>query len=206
MKLSSAAFLFIYLFFPPFSFGQSDSVQAKFITVHFLYGSKPAPGYKSSERKMFGGIHGGHVSIQVDSEIFSFRPKDGWHIISHHKHIVGGYVREDVDKWIKDTIGRQYTSIRFPVSDSQYLQLKNIEKNYSISCPYDYAFLGMRCASAASDVLSEIGILKSRSNFGHIRKNFYPKRLRRKLLRIAKRNQLQIIRHSGRNSRKWERE
>lgn len=184
---------------------QADSVQ-KYISVHFLYGSKPAHGYKTTEQKAFGGIHGGHVYMQIDSTMFSFVPKYGWHIVARHNKVEGGYVVQDANGWANDTSGDKYTSIRIPLSDSQYKVLTTIEKCYLDTSPYDYAFLGMRCASACADVLSQLGIIKDRSNFGLIRKNFYPKRLRRKLLRYAKKNKLEVIRHGGRPSRKWERD
>jgi hypothetical protein len=185
---------------------QTDSVQPKYITVHFLYGSKPARGYKATEHKAFGGIHGGHVSIQIDTTIFSFRPKYGWHIFARHHKIEGGFILENAASWANDTTGDKYTSIQIPLSDSQYVVLQNFEKKVLAESPYDYAFFGMRCASGAADVLSQLGIFKKRSNFGYIRKNFYPKRLRRKLLRYAKAHELAVTRKQGRRSRKWERE
>lgn len=187
-------------------FCQTDSSRQKIITVHFLYGSKPGHHCKQIERKCFGGIHGGHVSLQIDSMIFSFTPKEGWHIIPRHHKIEGGYVLEKESDWAKDTVGNKYTSIRIPISDSQYVALKNIETKFLTNSPYDYAFFGMRCASAAADVLSQIGILKKRSHFGYILKDFYPKRYRRKLLRYAKCHNCEIIRKAGRKTRKWERE
>lgn len=206
-----------YFFFPLFLFcifnftagslfAQADSSQQKYITVHFLYGSKPARGYKAAEHKYFGGIHGGHVYMQIDSTMFSFTPKYGWHVFAKHHKIKGGYILENAVSWAKDTSDDKYTSIRIPLSDSQYKSLTTIEKCYLDTSPYDYAFFGMRCASACADVLSQLGIIKQRSNFGLIRKNFYPQRLRRKLLRYAKRNDLEVIRREGRQSRKWERE
>lgn len=188
-----------------FLFGQADSTQ-KCLVIHFLYGSKPAHGCKATERKMFGGIHGGHVSMQLDSTIFSFTPKYGWHIVSRHRKIEGGYVLENATAWANDTSGDKYTSIRIPLNDSQYQSLRKIEKEYLATSPYDYAFFGMRCASACADVLGQLGIIKHRSNFGLIRKHFYPKRLRRKLLRYAKANKLEVVRTQGRKSRKWEKE
>jgi hypothetical protein len=198
--------LLIFLLGSKFSFAQTDSSSQKIITVHFLYGSKPAHGCKSTEKKLFGGIHGGHVSMQFDSVVFSFTPKYGWHIISRHRHIEGGYILERLDTFCIDSAGDKYTSIRIPLTDSQYAHLLVIEKKFLAESPYDYAFFGMRCASAAADVLSQLGILKERSDFGDIRKNFYPKRLRRKLLRYARKNKLEVIRHDGRKSRKWERD
>jgi hypothetical protein len=199
-------FLFVFLFGSNFSFAQKDSSSQKTITVHFLYGSKPAHGFKNTEKKMFGGIHGGHVSMEIDSVVFSFTPKYGWHIFSRHHHIEGGYILESLESFRKDSVGDKYTSIRIPLTDSQYAHLAAIEKKFLAESPYDYAFFGMRCASAAADVLSQLGILKQRSNFGDICKNFYPKRLRRKLLRYAKVHKLEVVKHPGRKSRKWEKD
>lgn len=197
--------LFTFLLAGSPLFCQADSSQ-KFITVHFLYGSKPARSYKKTEPKLFGGIHGGHVSMQIDSAILSFTPKYGWHIVSRHHKVEGGYIEENAVAWAKDTSDKKYTSIRIPISDSQYTELTRLEKCYLDTCPYDYAFLGMRCASAAADVLSHLGIVKQRSHFGLIRKNFYPKRLRRKLLRYAKKDNLEVFRKEGKKTRKWERD
>jgi hypothetical protein len=187
-------------------FCQADSSQQKYVTIHFLYGSKPAHGYKGTEQKAFGGIHGGHVSMEIDSSIFSFTPKYGWHIVARHHKIEGGYIVQDYTAWANDTSGDKYTSIRIPLTDTQYTVLIDLKKKLLAESPYDYAFLGMRCASACADVLSRIGIVKARSNFGFIRKNFYPKRLRRKLLRYAKKQNLEVTRTEGRKSRKWERD
>ncbi|MDQ3111628.1 MAG: hypothetical protein M3R17_17200 [Bacteroidota bacterium] len=197
---------FAFIFTGSFLFAQTDSSQQKYLTIHFLYGSKPAHGCKATEKKCFGGIHGGHVSMQIDSSIFSFTPKYGWHIISRHHKIEGGYITEDAATWANDTSGNKYISIRIPLADSQYSALVNLEKELLAQSPYDYAFLGMRCASACADVLSHLGIVKHRSNFGLIRKHFYPKRLRRKLLRYAKKNNLEVTRTKGRKTRKWERD
>jgi hypothetical protein len=205
-SFSSLVLFFTFLFAGNLLYGQTDSSQQKYITIHFLYGSKPARGYKATEPKLFGGIHGGHVSMQVDSSIFSFVPKYGWHIIARHHKIEGGYLEENATAWATDTADKKYTSIRIPVSDSQFKVLTTIEKCYLDTSPYDYAFFGMRCASACADVLSQLEIVKKRSNFGLIRKNFYPKRLRRKLLRYAEKNKLEVVRKEGNKSRKWERD
>jgi hypothetical protein len=176
------------------------------ITVLFLYGSKPAHGYKQTEHKLFGGIHGGHVSIRIDSNIFSFQPKYDWHIFPHHKKIVGGFILEDLSVWVKDTAGDKYTSIEIPVTDSQYVKLKQLEKDLLAHTPYDYAFFGVRCAAGAADVLEDIGILKPRSVFGDVMKYFYPQKLRRRLLKYANEHHFTIHRQPGKISRKWERE
>ena len=42
------------------------------IQLHFLYGSVPAKGYKESEKKLFGGIKGGHVNIEANGKVLDF--------------------------------------------------------------------------------------------------------------------------------------
>jgi hypothetical protein len=56
------------------AFSQTDT--AHFIKVHFIYGSKPKRSYKTTEQKVFGGLHGGHVSIQFDTMDYGFEPKN----------------------------------------------------------------------------------------------------------------------------------
>ncbi len=198
--------LLLFFFRSENLFSQSDSIHREFITVHFLYGSKPARGHKKTEEKWFGGIHGGHVYFQIDTTMFSFMLKPGWHIFPHRHDIEGGYVVSSAKEWALDTANDKYTSIRIPLTDSQYVILKNLETRYLSKSPYDYAFFGMRCASAAADVLSQLGILEKHSIFGYIVNNFYPKRLRKKLFRYAKQHHLQVIRKEGRKTRKWERD
>lgn len=198
--------LFFLLLGSGTGFCQGESSNQKSITVHFLYGSKPAKGNEATEKKLFGQLHGGHVSIQIDTEIFSFGFNTEWHVFAHHRNIVGVYHLERVDEWMKDTADKKYTSIQIPLSDSQFTILKNIEAKYLAKSPYDYAFFGMRCAAAAGDLLSELGILKKRSNLGDIIKYFYPKRLRKKLLSYAKKNNLKVTRKQGKKSRRWEKD
>ena len=47
-------------------------------------------------------------------------------------------------------------------------------------------FFGMRCAAGAYDTLSKAEVCKCTFRFKIISKNFYPKRLRKKLLKRAK--------------------
>ncbi len=64
------------------SFAQSDTL---FIKVNFLYGSKPLKEFKNSETKHFGGIHGGHVSLELDNLDYSFGTSGTFHIFAHKK-------------------------------------------------------------------------------------------------------------------------
>ncbi|WP_315824160.1 hypothetical protein [Paraflavitalea speifideaquila] len=56
----------------------SDTI---FLKVHFLYGSKPLKEYSATESKWFGGILGGHVGIEADSnQILNFLPAGAFHV------------------------------------------------------------------------------------------------------------------------------
>ena len=64
----------------------------------------------------------------------------------------------------------------------------------------------MRCAAGAYDILSKAELCKCKARFKIISKNFYPKRLRVKLLKRAKKENWLVLREEGRITRKWERD
>ena len=58
----------------------SYSQDPTYLKVHFLYGSKPLKKYKDTEQKWFGGVLGGHVGIEGDSDkIVNFLPSGKFH-------------------------------------------------------------------------------------------------------------------------------
>jgi hypothetical protein len=95
-------------------------------------------------------------------------------------------------------------TIIIPVSEEKIKRLETIMDSFAKKTPYDYAVFGMRCAAASYDVLSEAGLLKPLSIRTNTVKHFYPKLLRRKMLKWAVRNGYTILKHEGRISRKWE--
>lgn len=190
---------------------QADTISradsARFLAVHFLYGSKPAKGFRLVEPKLFGGIHGGHVYLQTGDTIFSFRPNHfPVHIFAHRKKRQSRYVIQNLSDFAADTAGYKVTTIWLPVNDSIETVLYRMRKNYRSQTPYDYAFFGMRCAASAYEVLARAGLVKKHSHFWDICLNFYPKPLRKRLLKRAERNGYKIIRKAGRPSRKWEKD
>jgi hypothetical protein len=76
--------------------------------------------------------------------------------------------------------------------------------NYLQNPPYDYALFGMRCAASAHEMLSVAGIFKKRTKFFSVFYNFYPKKLRKRILDKAFEENYEIIHQEGRNERKWE--
>ena len=171
------------------------------IKINFLYGSKPAKGYKHSESRLFGGIKGGHVNIQAGDRVLDFMPGNN-PLLPNKVKPTGGYRINHSIYW--DTTNTKWKSVLVPVSFQQYQQLQHLFDSLSSKTPYDYAIFGMRCAAASYDVLSDIGLFKKIPNPKNISKHFYPKLLRKKVLKWAEENNYTVINKEGRPSRKWE--
>lgn len=180
-------------------FGQQ---YADTIRLNFLYGSVPAKGYSASEPKLFGGLKGGHVNIEVNGRVLDFKPGNPCAIIPNNSKPGGGFHLADRIYW--DTATTKWMTIRIPVTQEQVEKLDSLFTDYASQTPYDYAVFGMRCAAASYDVLSEIGIVKKLSYKNNIIANFYPKLLRKRMLKWAKENNYSVTFHEGRTSRKWE--
>ena len=181
------------------------------IKVQFIYGSKPAKAYRSSEKKWFGGKMGGHVGIEKDNNQFiSFEGNDRFHPIDHIRKRHCKYCILDADAFwgIMGTPGDsvQKTTIIIPVSLRQKLFLDSLSAAYVQQPPYDYSVFGMRCASATYEILAQLGIEKSMNYRSTCLKILYPKRLRKKLLKQARKNGWAVIRQEGSARRIWERD
>jgi hypothetical protein len=197
-------FFLILFFIPCLVYGQTDTSHT--IKVHFLYGSKPLHKYKKTEAKFFGGLHGGHVSIEVDSIDYGFVPVTHFHVFSHRKNLCSGFIQKQTHGKFPYPQGSKFVSFVIPVSTDQYEKIKLILSNYCEQSPYDYAFLGMRCAAATQDVLGQTGIVERHKRFSNIFHTFYPKKLRKRIFKLAKKNHYKMIRQEGRLTRKWEKD
>jgi hypothetical protein len=192
----------------------ADTFQIKkYITVHFLYGSKPAKKFRKVEDKWFGGKLGGHVGIEVETDkIFNFNPQGSFHVFTRKKkqnrHSVFKYYTRksfySIFGGAPDSMKQLYVTI--PISEKQSFILDSLQKVYTTQTPYDYAFFGYRCGAAAYDVLAQIGVVKKFRKKKTYRKIFYPKKLRKRLLRKAKKNHWQIKLKEGTRRRVWERD
>ncbi|MGZ4035442.1 MAG: hypothetical protein ACXVPU_09800 [Bacteroidia bacterium] len=194
--------LFACIFFTTSLFGQTDT--SHFIKIHFLYGSKPLKKYKSTEAKYVGGIHGGHVTIEVDSIDYGFSPEGRIHLFPHKHKSHCRYEGRPTHNQPPYSKGYKVTTFIIPVSDLQYHEFLKINAGNCNNPPYDYAFFGMRCAASAEDVLEQIGIVKKRNRFKNIRTTFYPKKLRKRMFKLAADKNYVIIKQEGRVTRKWE--
>lgn len=183
--------------------GQTDTSHV--VRVHFLYGSRPIRKYRSTEPKYFGGIHGGHVTVQVDSTDYGFEPAQSFHVFSHHRRFKSDYVNVPA---VEPRYPQGVKAVTFlvPISNAQYQAIVNACHRYADQTPYDYAFFGMRCAASAQDVLGIAGIVRYRKHLYNIVTTFYPKPLRRRMFKLAAKNHYTIIQQQGRPTRKWERD
>ena len=187
-------------------YGSAQTDTARLIKVHFLYGSKPGEGHKGTEARYFGGLHGGHVSIEVDSIDYGFVPAGRLHIFPHRNYRHSAYVSSATYGMPVYPADMKVVTIVIQVRQQQYDQLKKTLTAYDSCAPYDYAFFGMRCAASTEDVLGQIGLIRSKSRLWSVCSTFYPKKLRRRLLKMAAEKQWQVIFQEGRPSRKWEKD
>jgi hypothetical protein len=181
--------------------GKANDSSVHFIKINFLYGSKPEKGHKKSESKLFGGLKGGHVNIEAGGRVLDFMPGK-CPLFPDNKNPSGGFHISRSVYW--DTASNKWATVIVPVSAEQHIELQTLFDSLSANSPYDYAVFGMRCAAASYDVLSKIGLFKEMKQGKDATKFFYPKLLRKKLLKWADVNNYPIITHDGRPSRKWE--
>ncbi len=193
--------LFILLFFILSGSLASANDSLYVIRINFLYGSRPAKGYHQQEEKLFGGIKGGHVNIEAGGRVLDFRPGNN-PLFPNNKKPSGGFSINDSIYWNSTT--DKWATVIVPVSEDQYILSQHIFDSVASKTPYDYAIFGMRCAAASYDVLSKVGLFKEYSNSKNVATHFYPKLLRKKVLKWADENNYTVITHNGRISRKWE--
>lgn len=171
--------------------------------VYSVYGSKPLD---DSESKWFGGKLGGHVGLGINRDsIYHFNP--GGHVGAFGKKDQPGSWHLSNEDEFKCTFGcdsNKVLVVSIPVSHNEWLAVKETANQALYSPTYPYAFFGMRCAAACYDLLSYGGVVKKKSKSAMIRKNFYPRKLRKRLLKMAKKEGWKTELSPGRVSRKWD--
>ena len=178
------------------------------IRVHFKYGSRPGKGFKKVEKHWFGGIHGGHVSIETEEGVYGFGPKGKFHVVARRgedkRHSYFQY--ETMEEFCRDSVEKEYLTIILPVTRAQMDSLNALHHCHRENVPYDYAFLGMRCAASSYDVLADVGIVKKKSQKGTWWKYFYPRKLRNMMVKRAEKENWRMVFREGNHRRKWERD
>lgn len=170
------------------------------VKILFVYGSKPL---NHGESRWFGGIHGGHVSVSYNNHFVSFVPNGKFRVFPRRK-AVSAFVEEYEGQFVFDTTDSRYLMVSIPVTAAQRRALDSVCKARLDSAEYEYGFFGMRCASAAYDVLSASGIVRSRGRTSCVIRYFYPKKLRKYMLKMANRNSWPMFFRWGRDTRRWE--
>lgn len=196
-------FLFCFSFQPAFS---QDST---FIKVHCFYGSRPLRQYKQEEPKWFGGVWGGHVSISWDSSrVLSFVHNGEFHWFERKNDPHSRYLGRELRRYRGVSEGGQnqikQATVFIPATLRQKQKLDSIADAYLRETPYDYAFFGMRCASATYEILAQVGLVKEFGYKKTWRKMFYPRKLRKYLFKQAKKENWRIERQAGSHKRKWD--
>ncbi len=204
-----ARFYIVLLFCLVQVFGYAQQ-HTRYLKVHFIYGSKPLREFKDSQKKWFGGIMGGHVGIEGDSgQIRDFLIHGKLHIFSRKNNKHSRYNRTTVKEFYKtfeehpDSVKKAIVYI--PVTSRQMQQFDSITNGYLSQTPYDYAFIGMRCAASSYEVLGQLGIVPSYSSYPKTYwRIFYPKKLRKRLFKEAEKNDWIVDSCPGSCMRKWE--
>jgi hypothetical protein len=193
-----------------FSFLHSHSQNTACLKVQFLYGSKPLKKHKETEKKWFGGMLGGHVGFEGDrGKFYSFEiiGKNKIFNGNHNNSIYKIATEEEfwnVMKTKEDSVKK--TTIIIPITQQQRQKFDSITTAYLQKVPYCYAVFGMRCGSSTYEILAQMNILPQYSRFKTTMKIFYPRRLRKRLLAKAEKNNWTVIRKGGTPKRKWERD
>lgn len=190
----------------PFLFSFAAHVSAQdslFAIVHVIYGSKPIA---DNETKWFGGILGGHVGLEIaPNKVVHFNPGGKVRALGKESE-PGTYAISTVEQFYCtfgcDTVKRM--EVRIPITTAQARSLDSISTIYYDAPPYPYAFFGMRCTAACYHLLSWADVYPDYRKGKMVRKFFYPRRLRKRLIRTAKKKDWEIRYTEGRSTRKWD--
>lgn len=153
------------------------------IRILCLYGSIPAKGWMGIE-PMYGPnslinraakLRGGHVGVEYEPDkVLSFQPVK-YTGIAASGHLLSNFRSTNFNSCFRiysenrmwNVLGNHYNNIDslrravfvIPVTAAQHRILDSVARQYTRKSPYDYAFIGMRCASATYDVLQAAGIV-----------------------------------------------
>lgn len=177
--------------------------QTDTITVVFIYGSKPIT---ESESEWFGGKLGGHVGLQLNKDsVFHFNP-GGKVSAFQKKNLPGNWVMSSSEQfwctWGCDSM--KTLSVQIPITQQQKSNLTIAIEQQNEHTDFCYAFFGMRCTSSCYYLLSKTGIYPVLGEKKMIRKYFYPRKLRKKLLKDARQKDWTTISTVGTVNRKWD--
>jgi hypothetical protein len=181
------------------------------LTIHFLYGSKPAKNYKHTQKKWFGGKLGGHVGIAVNNDsVLHFLYKGKFHVVANKRNKHSQYLYSALPDFYlylaKQKDSFKTVAVTLPITTQQKNIFDSMKQNYLNCTPYDYAFIGMRCGAATYDMLAILDIVPKQKKSTTIAKIFYPRKLRKKILHLASTNNWHVQYTIGTATRNWEKD
>jgi hypothetical protein len=185
------------------NFEKDEDIDNNIIVVHFIHGSIPKEDC-SYQKKRLGGYLGGHIEIEVNNFVYGFLydtlpmnyiPKSTFN---------SKFEKRGFEVWNELIANDKITSIEIPTDKKQTKELEILLNKYWNKAPYDYSFLGQRCASSTAKILSDIGIINKFSNQESIIAFYYPKLLRRTMIKYAEKNNYKIKNKSGIDCHNWE--
>jgi len=195
------------LFLQPITNQNQRIMESSFIYINYKYGSIPAKGYEKTEEKRAGGLAGGHVTCTIDQTVYGFTDEgsgEDTHIIPSTNHPNGYWQVETITDWNAKMVGEKYMVIPVLITKQQKTDLFKLLNQYIKKAPYDYAFFGIRCASAMHDLLGDAKIIPHVA-FGIVWiKYFYPSSFGKYMKSLAKKKGWQIQYYTGRKSRIWD--
>src|SRR5476651_1132079 len=123
--------------------GHVFAQDSSFIKVQFIYGSKPLKTYKSTEKKWFGGLPGGHVGIETDSSrVLDFHHYKSFHVFTTTKNKHSRFLLRSTNAfWScfgcpEETVKK--ATVIIPVTKAQKQRFDSIANSYLANTPYDY--------------------------------------------------------------------
>lgn len=152
--------------------------------------------------KELGGLFGGHVVLQIEGHCYGFfyLNRKKIHVLPQAKNLSCEFQKQSLCEWEEIVADKKETSIRIPVNQTDYDQIRAFYKQALQQAPYDYAMLGQRCASSVYDLLKDLKIITGPHYYLAA---FYPAALRRTLLKHARKQNWKVVVKQGSTDRIW---
>jgi hypothetical protein len=173
------------------------------IIVHFIHGSVPQDDC-SYQKKRLGGYLGGHIEIEVNNFVYGFLYNTLPINYVPNSQYNSKFEKRSLKVWNDLIFNDKVTSIEILTTTKQKNELDILLNKHLNKVPYDYSFLGQRCASSTAEILSDVGIINKFSNQESIIAFYYPKLLRRTLTKYAEKNNHEIRTKKGIECQNWE--
>lgn len=169
------------------------------IKIHFLNRQKVSKRVKRTKNlRWFSGKMSGHVGLEfAPGQVLDFVPYGSFHLVARKHKLHSKFRILTLDEFRK-LFGEKRKpnkgpTIVIPVTSIQQKQMECTAYSYHQTPPFDYAFWGMRCASAIYHLLAKCGIVKNYSISKTAIKIFTPEILKNHLLKMARQKDWLVI-------------